>query len=243
MKANKNSFVLYLDTYEIIEKFTSNEKGLLLDCIFQYVKSGIIPEDIQREVLIAFLFIKQHLDRDAEKYIVKCKANTINGRQGGRPSLKQMVINKTERLIEKPRKADSDNENDFDSEGESDLLREFNIIWELYDRKDCNKKEAFKKFNSLSKRDIEKIKDHVPEYVKATPDVQFRKMFTTYLNKRHWESEEVLQKKDIKFGVGEFINERGQRTYGTDAIVPEDAPPRPSDNHYWHKSANEWRRS
>lgn len=58
---------------------------------------------------------------------------------------------------------------------------------------------------------------------------------------RTWEANS--QSTNNKLGIGEFINERGQRTYGTDAIVPDSAPPRPSDNHYWHKSANEWRRS
>lgn len=58
---------------------------------------------------------------------------------------------------------------------------------------------------------------------------------------RSWEKKR--QEPSTKLGVGESLNSNGQRTYGTDAIVPYDAPPRPSDKHFWHKSANEWRRN
>ncbi len=49
-------------------------------------------------------------------------------------------------------------------------------------------------------------------------------------------------KPSLNLGVGEYLNADGQRTYGTAAIVPDNAPPRPSDKHCWNKLDNEWRR-
>lgn len=45
-------------------------------------------------------------------------------------------------------------------------------------------------------------------------------------------------------GVGEFINSKGIRTYGTSGQpVPPQAPPRPSEAHYWSKTTNQWEKT
>ena len=45
-------------------------------------------------------------------------------------------------------------------------------------------------------------------------------------------------------GVGEFINSKGIRTYGTGGRpVPPQAPPRPSEAHYWSETTNQWEKT
>ncbi len=45
-------------------------------------------------------------------------------------------------------------------------------------------------------------------------------------------------------GVGEFINSKGIRTYGTSGQpVPQDAPPRPSEAHYWSDTTQRWEKT
>lgn len=47
-----------------------------------------------------------------------------------------------------------------------------------------------------------------------------------------------------KLGVGEYINERGERTYGrSGVVVPPSAPPRPSNGHWWHDNFKRWMRT
>lgn len=47
-----------------------------------------------------------------------------------------------------------------------------------------------------------------------------------------------------KLGVGEYINERGERTYGrSGVVVPPNAPPRPSNGHWWHDNFKRWMRT
>ena len=47
-----------------------------------------------------------------------------------------------------------------------------------------------------------------------------------------------------KLGVGEYINERGERTYGrSGVVVPPNAPPRPSNGHWWHDDFKRWMRT
>lgn len=45
----------------------------------------------------------------------------------------------------------------------------------------------------------------------------------------------------IRLGIGERIDENGYRTYGSGrVIIPQDAPPRPSERHSWNASNNQW---
>lgn len=45
-------------------------------------------------------------------------------------------------------------------------------------------------------------------------------------------------------GVGEFINSKGIRTYGTSGQpVPPEAPPRPSEAHYWSETTKQWEKT
>lgn len=42
-------------------------------------------------------------------------------------------------------------------------------------------------------------------------------------------------------GVGEYVDGNGNRTYGSGrTIIPQDAPPRPSERHSWNASNNQW---
>lgn len=61
-------------------------------------------------------------------------------------------------------------------------------FWNLYDKK-AGTKDARNKFLKLPMVDIEKIMETLPAYIRATPDVKFRKLPVTYLNQRTWEDE------------------------------------------------------
>lgn len=74
----------------------------------------------------------------------------------------------------------------------------FEVFWNLYDKRE-GKKECLKKWSKLSFPDIEKILAHVPNYVKSTPNPQYRKNPLTYLNGEHW-YDEVIVEKNIESG-------------------------------------------
>jgi hypothetical protein len=61
-------------------------------------------------------------------------------------------------------------------------------FWNLYDKK-IGTKDAKTKFLKLPMKDIEKIFETLPHYLKSTPDIKFRKHPVTYLNQRTWEDE------------------------------------------------------
>lgn len=68
----------------------------------------------------------------------------------------------------------------------------FECFWNAYNKK-TGKDKALKKWKSLSIDLMQSILDIIPTYVKSTPDVQYRKDPTTYLNGKCWEDEIIFK--------------------------------------------------
>lgn len=70
----------------------------------------------------------------------------------------------------------------------------FEKFWEVYNKK-VGTKDSKTKFIKLSMKEIDKIFETLPFYLKSTPDIKFRKNPTTYLNQRTWEDEGYMPRK------------------------------------------------
>ena len=78
-------------------------------------------------------------------------------------------------------------EGEEEEKGEDKLFGEF---WNLYNKK-VDRFKSHAKWNKLKQQDKEQIMLHLPNYIKSTPDVKFRKNPVTYLNSKMWEDEAV----------------------------------------------------
>jgi hypothetical protein len=120
----KKSFIVYIDSLDILEELTQSQIANLFLAIKAHHKGEDFELDaITRIALKPFLIQWQ---RDAEKYESACERNKANGSKGGRPPKNPMGINetqKTQSVILKPKKADSDS--DSDSERESDINKKY----------------------------------------------------------------------------------------------------------------------
>jgi len=76
----KNSFVLYTEFREQFSELTDREKGILISAIFEYAETGTVT-DMSKVVKMAFISIRQHLDRNGKKY----QDCVDNGKKGGAP--------------------------------------------------------------------------------------------------------------------------------------------------------------
>jgi hypothetical protein len=115
----RESFILYTSWYDAIRLLSQEQKGDLLDAIFNYHISGTTPEQ-SSTINLAFRFLKPAMDANISKYQAICEKNQLNGKLGGRPK-------KTERLSEKPNgyfKNPNDIDNDIDNDIESDNYNE-----------------------------------------------------------------------------------------------------------------------
>lgn len=71
----------------------------------------------------------------------------------------------------------------------------FEWFWQTYDKKN-DRKVCEDKFNKLSFDVKEKIKLGLPNYIKSTPDIKFRKLPKTWLNGECWNDEVSEPKKE-----------------------------------------------
>ena len=70
---------------------------------------------------------------------------------------------------------------------------EFEKFWDLYNKKVGSKSKLIKKWESLTDLDRGMIIEHLPHYVKSTPDKNFRKNPETYFNNQGWFDEIVVK--------------------------------------------------
>ena len=79
---------------------------------------------------------------------------------------------------------------DKDKDKDKDSIYPFDQFWNDYNKK-TNVAKSKERYDVLNETTRAKIKEHVPEYVKATPDKQYRKDPTTYLNNKSWLDEDL----------------------------------------------------
>jgi len=123
MAENKKSFILYCDIIHTIEKLDDVDAGKLFKHVLRYV-NDMNPETDHLITQIAFEPIKQQLKRDLVKYEKFVEKQVLNGKLGGRPKNPSVSkkTQKTQAFLEKPKKADNDNDN------ENDILKRKNIL-------------------------------------------------------------------------------------------------------------------
>ena len=90
-EGEKKSFVLYFDMYPSIHVLPDDQKGMLLDAVFEYARSAAAGKSTPEEVLLrfpdmseaccmAFRFVAETIRRDTEKW--KASTSVLRGLQG-----------------------------------------------------------------------------------------------------------------------------------------------------------------
>ena len=109
----KHGFILYTDYFEKLSNLSDEELGLLIRTIFQYEldpkkESPVITNPI---ISMAFAFIKSNLDRDREKYTIRCEKNKNNAKKRWKELNAIASIGKNRNA----KNADNDTDNDTDN--------------------------------------------------------------------------------------------------------------------------------
>lgn len=135
-----DSFILYTSDYQLIEGLTDEQLGQLTRALFIYARDGEVI-NLEPVVRMAFVFIKDKIDRNQQKYQKKCernrenirkrwnKSNTNNTKENERipndTSVYERIPNDTTRYL-----YDSDCDSDSDSDSDSDVSKETDNILE-----------------------------------------------------------------------------------------------------------------
>ena len=134
------------------------------------------------------MFYSKSLKRRMEKLDLIKEKRSEAGRIGGKS--KASVKAKGKHL--EARRVDKSKE-DKSKVNKNTVNIEFEKFWDLYNYKVGSKSKVLKKWESLNELDRGMIMEHLPHYIKSTPDKQFRKHPSTYLNNQGWFDEIVVK--------------------------------------------------
>ena len=152
----------------------------------------------------AGLIYNSRLEREITQRSQYINKQRSNGKMGGRPKTQikpneNPNINPAETQTKASRDEDIDVnedviiiENNKGGMGENEetfceVLDElyFENVWAIYQRKG-NKKTSKDRWDKLPNKSKLLAAAHIPQYVEATPDIQYRKNFEVYINKEAW---------------------------------------------------------
>jgi uncharacterized protein YdaU (DUF1376 family) len=183
--------------------FTDAERGQYIRLLCEQHQNGHIPENhmvsicftLGSPVVKKFVqdadgnYYNERMEQEIQKRQHFLDTRFFNGKKGGRPSKPNKKPNSepTENL------SDNDNENGNDiiikgGEGEKEINIPFDYFWSMYDKK-IDRAKCEKKWQRLTDDEREECMYYLPAYVKATPDIKFRRNPETYLNNKSWQNE------------------------------------------------------
>ena len=114
----KDSFILYLEQKQIFEMLTDEEAGQLIKAIFEYEDTGQTVT-LDRSLQIAFLPIKNVLDRNKEKYEKVVERNKKNIKKRWNKEDTKNTTGKNG-ISKNTKNTDNDNENDNEHDNDND---------------------------------------------------------------------------------------------------------------------------
>lgn len=115
----KDSFILYTEQKEVIDKLNDEQAGKLIKAIYEYVETEKMPE-LDPLLDIVIIPFKQNLDRNKEKYNkiseIRAKAGAKGGKQKKQKQTKEIKCNDNVNVNDN----DNVNVNDNDNENVGD---------------------------------------------------------------------------------------------------------------------------
>ena len=110
----KDSFILYLDQQEVFEMLSDEQAGKLIKNIFQYERSGKMPQ-MDKFLNLAFVPIMQILDKNRNKYEERCRKNkeNIKIRWNKNNTIEYECKNKNTNYTDNDNDSDNDNDNEL----------------------------------------------------------------------------------------------------------------------------------
>ena len=128
MSGNRKSFLLHIDSLDILDELTDEECGLLFKAIKAHQQG--VEVELKGLVRVAFSPFRNQFNRDDEKYDLTCKRRADAGSKGGKQKVanasksKQKVAN----LADSVSKSDNDSDSDSDNESDSKNKRKANPV-------------------------------------------------------------------------------------------------------------------
>jgi hypothetical protein len=199
---SKKSFVLHIDSLQVVEELSDEQAGKLLKAIYNYQIGA--DDELDLVTKVCFLPFRNQFIRDAVKYEETVERNKINGSKGGRPTIQDkskkteenpnnpLGYSETQLNRTKPKKAD----NDSDSDSDFILKEKFENFRKLYlgtkgglDKEFTNFKKKHKDWKEVVGKLETSLLAEINWRKNKVGFVPEWKNLQTWLNQRCWEQE------------------------------------------------------
>lgn len=143
---------------------------------------------------------QEYTHKTRTRMSLDCHSNAIPKEQENETEKKEDTPIPTEEIKEKDKEKESviqEEKNNIQKEETKEYP--FEAFWDAYGKK-IDRPKCERKWASLSKEDKKACMEYIPKYVAATPDIQFRRHPTTFLNNRSWENDLPSQQTFLSFG-------------------------------------------
>lgn len=210
------SFIIHIDSLEILESLNNEQAGKLFKAIKQYQEDQTIIEEDQLIKVALSPFVSQ-FKRDKEKYDNICKRNRENGKNGGRPKNQENPVGYLG-TQENPKNLKNKNKNNSNSNNKLIVQNEnhFKEFWEAYEpltTSKGSKDKAKKKYQEyLKKYNHDQILEATKNYIDfCKKNKQKTKMCYGFFDE-HLESyiniKKPTEKKDILKKINEIAGDK-----------------------------------
>ena len=251
---DKESIVFYKDWWDAISELPEDIQHKAIKAVMDYAFKGEEPEDTM--LRFATAQIRMFINRDRKRYEAICEKRREYARRGGLAKAaksKQEEAKAAKSEQELPNVAYNDNGNDNGNDNDNGLSKESN------NKNNNIEKEIVKK--KTAERFIAPTIDEVQEYAIQKGYIIDAEHFVDYYTANGWKvgrnpmkdwraalrtwvtryRGQAQPQRTQSLGVGEYINAKGIRTYGNSGqAVPPEAPPRPSEAHWWSDASQRW---
>lgn len=167
-KTERQGFVLYHDIRKPLELLDDAQRGKLFLAILDYSEHGLLPDFDDAVIDMAFAFIQNFIDRDADAYKDKCEKRAIAGSKGG----KQRVANQANQAIATFAKQNQANQANASKSSQHEHEHELEHEHEHELEQDKKKRKRF------TPPTLEEVKAYCEQRSSSVDPVQFFEYFT-----------------------------------------------------------------
>ena len=247
MKDENNLYLFNHDWRNAFLDYSPEERCAIYEAIMDYAHDGTVPSDRFLKAVTANARII--IDRNKDKYQERCEKNRENARKRWERSMQSHAIDAKHAY----------NDND------SDITPSTDVSGVIGEKKEKPSIEGKKKPAS-EKRFVKPTPEEVQAYCDERGNGYSGQAFCDFYESKGWKigtssmkdwraavrtwerrdgfkpAQNYKQQPEVRLGVGEFLDEKGERRYGSGNLppVPIDAPPRPDNDSIWSRESNSW---
>ena len=169
----RKAFKFYRSYFEVYNELSDLDKLKFIDAILRKQFYGEEPSL-----------------KGMAQFAYKSQQHSIDSQVKGYEDKTGLKLTPTQGGYIAPYIAPSLQEKEKEKEKEQYVNATFNKFWDYYGKK-VDRRKCLAKWKKLKESEIEAIRKHLPKYIEATPDTQYRKNPLTYLNGQAWLDEDL----------------------------------------------------